>query len=122
MTSLLPRPELLSLLDCSDHHRLTLIVSPSGYGKTTLLNQWHSAQKQKIVARFCVPEDKYSVNAALSSILLEVRKKTQIIQAPFFNIFTDDVQVNEQLFIDTLLLVFESIEREIFLLLMIFNI
>lgn len=114
MTSLLPRPELLSLLDCSDHHRLTLIVSPSGYGKTTLLNQWHSAQKQKIVARFCVPEDKYSVNAALSSILLEVRKKTQIIQAPFFNIFTDDVQVNEQLFIDTLLLVFESIEREIF--------
>ena len=90
------------------------VIGPSGCGKTTLLNQWHSAQQQKIVARFCVPEDKYSVNAALSSILLEVRKKTQVIQAPFFNVFTDDVQVNEQLFIDTLLLVFDSFDKEMF--------
>ena len=114
MTSLLPRPELLSLLDCSDHHRLTLIVSPSGYGKSTLLNQWHSAQDKKIVTRFCVPEDNYSVNAALNSILLEVRKQTQVIQAPFFNVFTDDVQVNEKLFVETLVLVFESFKKEMF--------
>ena len=114
MTSLLARPELLSLLDCSDHHRLTLIISPSGYGKTTLLSQWHSGQKHKTVTRFCVPEENFSVNAALNSILLEVRKQTQVIQAPFFNVFTDDVQVNEKLSVDTLVLVFEFFKEEMY--------
>lgn len=36
------RPHLLELLSHSPNSRLTLIIAPAGYGKTTLLNEWLS--------------------------------------------------------------------------------
>src|SRR5215216_5841502 len=38
--SLVPRPNLISLLDNDPDHRLTLICAPAGYGKSTLTAQW----------------------------------------------------------------------------------
>ncbi|MGR6871104.1 LuxR C-terminal-related transcriptional regulator [Pseudomonas sp. HK3] len=114
MTSLFSRPTLLALLDRSANHKLTLIVSPSGYGKTTLLNQWQLTRVDLFIAHFCVPDENYSMNAALNKILLEVKKKTQVIEAPLFNVFTPDVQVDEHRLVDTLIQVFESIRKEFF--------
>lgn len=37
---LLPRPRLMQLLDRSLGHKLTLISTPPGYGKSTLVSQW----------------------------------------------------------------------------------
>src|SRR6266498_499252 len=37
---LLPRPNLISLLDNDPDHRLTIICAPAGYGKSTLAAQW----------------------------------------------------------------------------------
>lgn len=39
---LVPRPELIDLLNQSSHSKLTLISAPTGYGKTTILCQWLS--------------------------------------------------------------------------------
>jgi LuxR family transcriptional regulator, maltose regulon positive regulatory protein len=40
----LPRPILLELLGDASDRKLTLLSAPAGYGKTTLLAQWHQAQ------------------------------------------------------------------------------
>ena len=40
---LVPRPDLIDLLNHGNHSKLTLISAPTGYGKTTLLCQWLSA-------------------------------------------------------------------------------
>jgi len=45
--SLIHRQELLDQLDQSLESRLTLIESPAGYGKTTLLAQWTEFAKEK---------------------------------------------------------------------------
>ena len=39
---LVPRPDLIDLLNHGSHSKLTLISAPTGYGKTTLLCQWLS--------------------------------------------------------------------------------
>src|SRR5215467_15680404 len=38
--SLIPRPRLISQLNESLHHSLTLLSAPAGFGKTTLLSDW----------------------------------------------------------------------------------
>ncbi len=38
--NLVPRPNLISLLNNDPGHRLTLICGPAGYGKSTLVAQW----------------------------------------------------------------------------------
>ncbi|HLV97971.1 MAG TPA: LuxR C-terminal-related transcriptional regulator [Ktedonobacterales bacterium] len=42
--SLLPREQLLDLLDRGLEHKVTLITGPAGYGKTTLVGQWIAAR------------------------------------------------------------------------------
>ena len=44
----LVRPRLLELLGEVLHHKLTLISAPAGYGKTTLLVQWHQAEEARV--------------------------------------------------------------------------
>lgn len=39
-TNLLPRPHLVAHLEQCRHHKLTLISTPAGFGKTTLLGEW----------------------------------------------------------------------------------
>jgi ATP/maltotriose-dependent transcriptional regulator MalT len=39
-SSLVERPRLLEWLDAALEHKLTLLVAPAGYGKTTIVNQW----------------------------------------------------------------------------------
>ncbi len=39
-SSLVNRPRLLTQLDTATECKLTLLVAPAGYGKTTLVNQW----------------------------------------------------------------------------------
>lgn len=39
-SALVERPRLLERLDAALQHKLTLLVAPAGYGKTTLVNQW----------------------------------------------------------------------------------
>ncbi|HEX5366608.1 MAG TPA: hypothetical protein VFW63_08100, partial [Acidimicrobiales bacterium] len=41
------RHRLLSLLDSSPGHRLTVVVAPAGYGKTVLLSQWAAARPRR---------------------------------------------------------------------------
>ena len=114
MTSLLSRSELLLLLDRAQQHRLTLLVSPSGYGKTTLLNEWQTNRDELLIIRFSVPDENFSMNRALKHILIDVRKKIHVIEAPLINVFTTDVQLDTQRLITTLIQVFESIKQEIF--------
>src|SRR3954447_19060384 len=38
--SLVPRSDLISLLNGESDRRLTLILAPAGYGKSTLVAQW----------------------------------------------------------------------------------
>ncbi|RMF08580.1 MAG: hypothetical protein D6763_09670 [Alphaproteobacteria bacterium] len=40
LVSLVERPDLIGALECATEARLTLVVSPPGFGKTTLLTQW----------------------------------------------------------------------------------
>jgi len=42
--SLLPREQLLALLDRGLASKVTLIAGPAGYGKTSLVNQWIEAR------------------------------------------------------------------------------
>ena len=35
-----PRDDIVRLLDLAFHQRVTIVVAPAGYGKTTLLTQW----------------------------------------------------------------------------------
>lgn len=114
MTSILPRPNLLELLDRSKNHSLTLLVSPSGYGKTTLLSEWVNTRNHLLIIRYSVPDENFSMNRALNEILIEVRKKINLIDAPIFNVFTDDVQIDESRLVDTLIQIFESINQEVY--------
>jgi LuxR family transcriptional regulator, maltose regulon positive regulatory protein len=43
---LIDRPRLLGRLDEAARARLTLVQAPAGYGKTSLLSQWHHALRQ----------------------------------------------------------------------------
>ncbi|MDQ2717155.1 MAG: LuxR family transcriptional regulator, partial [Chloroflexota bacterium] len=44
-SSLVERPRLLERLDATLERKLTLLVAPAGYGKTTVVNQWvHECQ------------------------------------------------------------------------------
>jgi LuxR family transcriptional regulator, maltose regulon positive regulatory protein len=42
------RPRLLNRLESARQHRLTLITAAAGYGKTTLLEQWHPAHALRL--------------------------------------------------------------------------
>jgi LuxR family maltose regulon positive regulatory protein len=44
-SGLISRPELTQLLEANVHRKLTLLSTPAGYGKTTLLSEW-AAQTQ----------------------------------------------------------------------------
>lgn len=59
MVSLIDRPDLLGRLDAVRKCRLTLLESPAGYGKTTLLAQWSRALKAEgvTVAWLTLEED-----------------------------------------------------------------
>ncbi|MGH2479924.1 MAG: hypothetical protein ACRDHW_09745, partial [Ktedonobacteraceae bacterium] len=46
--TLILRERLLTLLDASLAHRLTLLLAPAGFGKTTLLVQWFVRHKQQV--------------------------------------------------------------------------
>jgi len=61
----LARPRLLARLDEGRTRRLTLLVAPAGYGKTTLLSQWVSQQAEGQRA-WCTLEEN---EANLSSFL-----------------------------------------------------
>lgn len=45
-----PRPALLNRLACVLQHRLTLVVAPAGFGKTTLLSAWYAECQTRQVA------------------------------------------------------------------------
>ncbi|HEU5200737.1 MAG TPA: LuxR C-terminal-related transcriptional regulator [Ktedonobacterales bacterium] len=45
--SLLPREQLLDLLDTGLEHKVTLITAPAGSGKTTLVSQWIAARSAR---------------------------------------------------------------------------
>src|SRR5262245_789911 len=40
---LVPRPRLVEQLNAAACHKLTLISTPAGFGKTTLLTEWHAS-------------------------------------------------------------------------------
>ncbi|QBD74888.1 hypothetical protein EPA93_02315 [Ktedonosporobacter rubrisoli] len=44
--SLIERPALLARLDAAPHSKLTLLVAPAGFGKTTLVSQWITTRHQ----------------------------------------------------------------------------
>ena len=46
-STLVERPRLLERLDAALEHKLTLLVAPSGYGKTTSVNQWIRARQAR---------------------------------------------------------------------------
>ena len=46
---LIPRPRLVQRLNPAEH-RLTVIDAPAGWGKTTLLSQWHQHCRQLLLA------------------------------------------------------------------------
>lgn len=48
------RPRLLHLLDAAVRRRVTLVVAPTGYGKTTMLAQWIAASRGRRIAWFTV--------------------------------------------------------------------
>jgi len=50
------RPRLLACLDEARSHRLTLVIAPAGYGKTTLLSQWAGRQPTGEVAWYTLEE------------------------------------------------------------------
>lgn len=43
-TMLVPRPRLIDRLEAGLQGKLTLIIAPAGYGKTTLVSAWHAAE------------------------------------------------------------------------------
>ena len=45
---LIPRPELVEFMREGSPCKLTLVSAPAGYGKTTLLAQWHVAEEGNI--------------------------------------------------------------------------
>lgn len=45
----LPRPQLLATLEQAVNARLTLVIAPAGYGKTTLLSAWASRQTSPVL-------------------------------------------------------------------------
>jgi len=50
MSGQIGRDDLLARLSGALERRLTLVVAPAGYGKTSLLSQWREQQKKKSVA------------------------------------------------------------------------
>src|SRR5579862_4103425 len=45
-----PRARLTDRLDLTISHRLTLVVAPAGWGKTTLVSEWIAHQSQATVS------------------------------------------------------------------------
>ena len=43
---MLSRPDLVELLNAGRGRKLTLLSAPTGYGKTTLLAQWHDSERE----------------------------------------------------------------------------
>ncbi|HET9255501.1 MAG TPA: hypothetical protein VFO16_09895 [Pseudonocardiaceae bacterium] len=54
----LHRRRLVQLLDGAARHRLTLLVAPAGWGKTSLLADWHTTGRRERVGWLALdPED-----------------------------------------------------------------
>jgi len=49
-TNLVSRPRLLEMLNRGLKGRLTLIAAPAGYGKTTLMTEWHAGRGKDVPA------------------------------------------------------------------------
>lgn len=58
-THLIKRPQLTAALDAETNARLTLLVAPAGYGKTTLLAEWRRALQKRgtVVGWLSLDED-----------------------------------------------------------------
>jgi LuxR family maltose regulon positive regulatory protein len=54
-SSLVERPRLLERLDAALECKLTLLVAPAGYGKTTVVNQWIHERQARLGGRVSVP-------------------------------------------------------------------
>lgn len=55
--SLIERPRLYELLDSSENDQLILLHAPTGYGKSTLLNQWGQSRDKAVVWYNINPSD-----------------------------------------------------------------
>lgn len=55
---LMHRRRLVQALDGAASHRLTLLVAPAGWGKTSLLADWHTTSRRERVGWLALdPED-----------------------------------------------------------------
>lgn len=71
-TQLLRRPALTAKLNSTEHHPLTLIAAPAGFGKTTLVTQWLTQGEQQ-VAWLSLAEDDNDVARFLTYLLAALR-------------------------------------------------
>ncbi|THF78765.1 BTAD domain-containing putative transcriptional regulator [Cohnella fermenti] len=72
--ALVTRPDLLHLLDEGMDTKLTLLVAPSGYGKTTALSEWAN-QRGKLVAWVSLGKQDNEWITFWSTILASIRNR-----------------------------------------------
>ena len=117
MNGLIERSELIELLSQSCKYRLTLMLAPAGSGKSTLLDQWQQSSDGRTIVRVNLNGRHISVHYALKCLLDEIRKAVEVYDAPIFNLFNDQLQLDADVIVSSIHQVLNSIPNELFLVL-----
>lgn len=115
MNGLIEREQLIELVSQANRYKLTLLLAPAGSGKSTLLDQWQQAYPNNNVARVNLGGAQPGVHYALKCMLDEIRKTVQVYVAPIFNLFNDQLTLDEDFIVHSMQQVLASINTEIYL-------
>ena len=115
---LLPRPQLLALLDKAAHYKLTVLQAPAGSGKTTLLSQWVQQRQSGTLLAWLRLEPAHNDPVLFfSHLIAAIRHTLPRFDAYYLNQLVDDLEFSVDAISESLRQGFAAVTDELFVVL-----
>src|SRR5690606_98944 len=115
---LLPRPQLLALLDKAAHYKLTVLQAPAGSGKTTLLSQWVQQRQSGTLLAWLRLEPAHNDPVLFfSHLIAAIRHALPRFDAYYLNQLVDDLEFSVDAISESLRQGFAAVTDELFVVL-----